>query len=106
MFLFVSFYPSTPIFYFYPVKQNFRTLKIINYMAHSIAGIKKAMDYWWLLLLTGIALLSMGIWIFISPEDAYVSLSVLFGVCILFVGVFELLFALSAKRCFIPGAGQ
>jgi uncharacterized membrane protein HdeD (DUF308 family) len=36
--------------------------------------------------------------VFISPEDAYVSLSVLFGVCILFVGVFELLFALSAKR--------
>jgi len=67
-------------------------------MAHSIAGIKKAMDYWWLLLLTGIALLSMGIWIFISPEDAYVSLSVLFGACILFVGVFELLFAFTAKR--------
>jgi uncharacterized membrane protein HdeD (DUF308 family) len=67
-------------------------------MAHSIVGIKKAMDYWWLLLLTGIALISMGIWVFISPEDAYVSLSVLFGVCILFVGVFELLFALSAKR--------
>jgi len=67
-------------------------------MAHSIAGIKKAMDYWWLLLLTGIALVSMGVWVFISPEDAYVSLSVLFGVCILFVGVFELLFAFSAKR--------
>src|SRR6185369_4316940 len=67
-------------------------------MAHSIAGIKKAMDYWWLLLLTGIALVSMGVWVFISPEDAYVSLSILFGVCILFVGVFELLFALSAKR--------
>jgi len=67
-------------------------------MAHSITGIRKAMDYWWLLLLTGIALISMGVWVFISPEDAYVSLSVLFGVCILFVGVFELLFALSAKR--------
>jgi uncharacterized membrane protein HdeD (DUF308 family) len=67
-------------------------------MAHSIAGIKKAMDYWWLLLLTGIALVSMGLWVFISPEDAYISLSVLFGVCILFVGVFELLFAFSAKR--------
>jgi uncharacterized membrane protein HdeD (DUF308 family) len=67
-------------------------------MAHSMAGVKKAMDYWWLLLLTGIALVSMGIWVFISPEDAYISLSVLFGVCILFVGVFELLFALSARR--------
>jgi uncharacterized membrane protein HdeD (DUF308 family) len=67
-------------------------------MSHSIAGIKKAMDYWWLLLLTGIALVSMGLWVFVSPEDAYISLSVLFGVCILFVGVFELLFAFSAKR--------
>jgi uncharacterized membrane protein HdeD (DUF308 family) len=67
-------------------------------MERSIKGIRKAMDYWWLLLLTGIALISMGIWVFISPDDAYVSLSVLFGVCILFVGVFELLFAFSAKR--------
>jgi uncharacterized membrane protein HdeD (DUF308 family) len=67
-------------------------------MEHSIAGIKKAMDYWWLLLLTGIALVSMGIWVFISPDNAYVSLSVLFGACILFVGVFELLFAFTAKR--------
>jgi len=67
-------------------------------MAHSVKGITKAMDYWWLLLLTGIALVSMGLWVFISPEDAYISLSVLFGVCILFVGVFELLFAFSAKR--------
>jgi len=67
-------------------------------MAHTIVGIKKAMDYWWLLLLTGIALVSMGLWVFLSPDDTYISLSILFGVCILFVGVFELLFALSAKR--------
>jgi len=67
-------------------------------MAHTIVGIKKAMDYWWLLLLTGIALVCMGLWVFLSPDDAYISLSILFGVCILFVGIFELLFALSAKR--------
>jgi hypothetical protein len=67
-------------------------------MAHSIVGIKKAMDYWWLLLLTGIALVSMGVWVFLSPEDTFISLTILFGVCILFVGVFELLFAFSAKR--------
>ncbi len=56
--------------------------------------IKESVNYWWLLLLTGLILIATGIWIFASPAAAYVSLSILFGVSILIIGVFETVFAI------------
>jgi len=60
--------------------------------------IKEAVEYWWLLLLTGLILAAAGIWIFTSPATAYLSLSFLFGACILSIGFFETIFAISARH--------
>jgi len=60
--------------------------------------IKEAVGYWWLLLLTGIILIAAGVWIFASPAAAYLSLSLLFGICILAVGFFETSFAISVRK--------
>ena len=54
--------------------------------------IKEAAKYWWLLLLTGLILIAVGIWVFASPATAYLSLSILFGASILSIGFFETVF--------------
>ncbi len=69
-------------------------------MEESQLGIKKAVDLWWIPFLTGIVMICMGLWVFLSPENAYISLSVLFGACIAFVGICELVFAFSGRRPF------
>jgi uncharacterized membrane protein HdeD (DUF308 family) len=60
--------------------------------------IKEAVQYWWLLLLTGLVLVAVGIWVFASPATAYLSLSILFGASILTIGFFETVFAISASK--------
>ncbi len=60
--------------------------------------IKEAVKYWWLLLLTGLVLVAVGIWVFTSPATAYLSLSILFGACILTSGFFETVFSISARK--------
>jgi hypothetical protein len=60
--------------------------------------VKEAVKYWWLLLLTGLLLIAVGIWVFASPAAAYLSLSVLFGACILTIGVFETVFAITVRK--------
>lgn len=60
--------------------------------------IKEAVKYWWLLLLSGLILIAVGVWVFASPAAAYLSLSVLFGACILAIGLFETVFAISARK--------
>ena len=60
--------------------------------------IKEAVKYWWLLLLTGLVLVAVGIWVFASPATAYLSLSILFGASILSIGFFETVFAISSRK--------
>ncbi|MGZ8540153.1 MAG: HdeD family acid-resistance protein [Chitinophagaceae bacterium] len=60
--------------------------------------IKEAVNYWWLLLLTGLILVAVGIWVFSSQATAYLSLSFLFGASILSIGFFETVFAISARK--------
>jgi uncharacterized membrane protein HdeD (DUF308 family) len=60
--------------------------------------IKEVVKYWWLLLLTGLLLIAVGIWVFASPAAAYLSLSVLFGACILAIGFFETVFAITVRK--------
>ena len=60
--------------------------------------IKEAVKYWWLLLLTGLILVAVGVWVFASPATAYLSLSILFGASILIIGFLETVFAISARK--------
>ena len=59
---------------------------------------KEAVKYWWLLLLTGLIMVAVGIWVFASPAAAYISLSILFGASILTIGFFETVFSISARK--------
>ena len=64
---------------FWPTRQiNFSFFKLSK-MAVILKEVKEAVNYWWLLLLTGIILIAMAIWVFTSPVTACVSLSFLFG---------------------------
>lgn len=60
--------------------------------------VKETIGYWWLFLLTGILLTGTGIWIFASPAEAYLSLSILFAVGIFVTGILETLFAITARK--------
>jgi hypothetical protein len=67
-------------------------------MAQTILrSIKEAVNYWWLLLLTGVILICVGVWIMASPGAAYVSLSILFAIGILATGIFETAFAVTVR---------
>ena len=50
-----------------------------NSFAALIENSKQAVKYWWLLLLTGIALLVIGIVVFAFPAQSYIGMSLMFG---------------------------
>lgn len=60
--------------------------------------IRRDIQYWWLFLLTGIILIGIGIWIFTFPAESYVTLSVLFAASMVVTGIFESIFALTARK--------
>ena len=45
---------------------------------------KQAIRYWWLLLLTGIALFIIGLVVFLYPAQSYLGMSLMFGFLIFF----------------------
>lgn len=65
---------------------------------------KRAIRYWWLLLLVGVILIVAGISVFLYPVQSYLGLSVLFGWLMLVSGVLEAVLA-SSNRHFVTGRG-
>lgn len=65
---------------------------------------RQAVRYWWLLLLTGIALFIIGIIVFIYPTQSYIGMAVMFGWLMLFTGILEVILS-SANKHFITGRG-
>jgi len=65
---------------------------------------KQMVKYWWLMLVTGIALFVLGILIFIYPVQSYLGMSLLFGWVILLSGIFQVVLSL-ANRHFVTGRG-
>lgn len=76
----------------------------MNKLSSLIEQSKQAVRHWWLLLVVGIALLAVGILVFIYPARSYLDLSVLFGWLILFSGVMEVVLA-ACSRHFVTGRG-
>lgn len=76
----------------------------MNKLSSLIEQSKQAVRHWWLLLVVGIALLAVGILVFIYPARSYLDLSVLFGLLILFSGVMEVVLA-ARSRHFVTGRG-
>ena len=65
---------------------------------------KQAVRYWWLLLLIGLALLVLGILVFVYPAQSYASLAVIFGWVILASGILEVVLSASNDH-FVTGRG-
>ena len=75
--------------------ENFSTL---------IENSKRAVRYWWLLLIIGIALFVVGILVFVYPTQSYLGMSLLFGWLMLISGILEVVLS-AANRHFITGRG-
>ena len=73
-------------------------------IASLLENSKKAVRYWWLLLLVGIVLLVAGILVFVYPAQSYVGLSVIFGWVMLISGVLEVILSAS-NRHYVTGRG-
>ena len=75
-----------------------------NSFAALIETPKQAVRYWWLLLLTGIALLVIGIVVFAFPAQSYIGMSLMFGWLILLSGIFQVILS-TANKHYITGRG-
>ncbi|AEV98617.1 hypothetical protein A4D02_21270 [Niastella koreensis] len=54
--------------------------------------------YWWIFLLRGLLFIIAGVLTFRYPLESYVTLSIFFGVTMLFTGILELTFTLSTRK--------
>ncbi len=61
----------------------------------------QAIKNWWLLLVVGIACIAVGIVVFCYPGEAYMTLSILFGVLMLLSGILEIVLYCSTNSYFI-----
>jgi len=53
---------------------------------------------WWVSLLIGVLYLIVGFWVFSTPLESYISLSIIFSVFIFVSGIFEIVFAISNRN--------
>ena len=71
-------------------------------MKHHFENISKKIGrtirHWWLMLIVGILAVISGILVFVFPLETYVSLSILFGVLMVLVGVAQLIVASSSNN--------
>jgi|SRR5574344_916837 uncharacterized membrane protein HdeD (DUF308 family) len=56
---------------------------------------------WWLLLIAGVLLFAMGIVVFCTPGESYISLGIFFGIAILCFGIASLAIAISSQNYFM-----
>lgn len=64
----------------------------------NFGSIRKTGKYWYLLTLLGIAFILVGVWVFRTPLQSYITLSVLFALTFLFTGIMELIYAISNRK--------
>jgi uncharacterized membrane protein HdeD (DUF308 family) len=69
-----------------------------------IKEVRRAVKNWWLLVITGLLLIGLGVWILMTPLTAYASLAVLFSIGLTVAGLVEVAFAVS-NRDAIDGWG-
>lgn len=60
--------------------------------------VTNAVKHWYLFLIIGLIFTALGIWIFATPLESYITLAVLFSLTFLISGFFEILFAVSNRK--------
>ena len=72
-------------------------------MATLIEQFKNLTRYWWALLILGIAIVVVGVMIFVNPQGSYLGMTLAFGIVILVSGIMQL--AMSITEKYLPGRG-
>ena len=72
-------------------------------MATLIEPFKNLTRYWWALLSLGIAIVVVGVMIFVNPQGSYLGMTLAFGIVILVSGIMQL--AMSITEKYLPGRG-
>lgn len=55
-------------------------------------------SYWWMSLISGLALLVFGAWFLVAPMESFQSLTIVFGILILISGIFEIYLSLKNRK--------
>ena len=61
-------------------------------------NVRNTIRYWYLILILGIILILVGIWVFMTPLESYVTLSILFAFTFLVTGIIEIIYAFSNRQ--------
>lgn len=61
-------------------------------------SVRNNLKNWWLLLISGILLVALGILVFAAPAASYLSLSIFFSVSLVITGITEIAFAVSHRQ--------
>jgi uncharacterized membrane protein HdeD (DUF308 family) len=62
------------------------------------SSLESSIKNWWISLLMGVLFLFAGFWVFRTPMESYLTLSIVFSAFILVTGIFEIVFALSNRN--------
>ncbi|MFI5139031.1 MAG: HdeD family acid-resistance protein [Sphingobacteriales bacterium] len=64
----------------------------------SFKAVHNIVDHWWLILLSGLLLIGMGVWVILLPVPSYIALSFTFSFIVLAAGLFEIVFSIVNYR--------
>lgn len=67
-------------------------------MTSLLKELKQTINHWWLFLILGVLLIIGGIFVFTTPIESYISLSIFFSVMIFFNGIFDVVFSISNHK--------
>ena len=67
-------------------------------MLHFFKSIRRSVKHWYIPLILGILFILCGIGVIISPQDSYLTLSILFSLSFLVSGIIETFFALQNTK--------
>ncbi len=63
-----------------------------------VKSVREKVKNWWLSLILGICYIAFAIWVFVTPLESYLALSILFSVFMFVSGLFEIVFAISNHK--------
>lgn len=72
-----------------------------NYIRRTAEKAGNVIRHWWLILVTGILSIGVGIAVFAHPVESYLTLSIVFGIMMLVTGIVELVVSLTSRNYFM-----
>lgn len=63
-----------------------------------LKSVQSTVKRWWISLILGVLFIMMGIWVFRTPIESFITLSIVFSVLILFSGIFGIIFSIAERK--------